>query len=188
MLRTYNDRELPVAGEYTIDASHTSVEFIARNLVITKVRGRFVNVSGIITIGDEPERSRVDVAINVASLTTGNTQRDRHLRSADFFDTARYPSITFTSTSVKANASRTWTVTGDLTIRDTTRPISFDVTFEGAKRAPQGREHIVFSAETEVEREDWGLGWNAPLETGGVLIGKQVRIELNVEAVASPRP
>ena len=188
VLRTRDDRELPVAGVYTIDPHHASVEFIARHLMITKVRGRIADVSGTITIADEPEQSHVEVEIGVAGLDTGDAQRDAHLRSADFFDVETYPTITFRSTKVEAGPSQTWTVTGDLTVRDVTRPATLEVDFEGASGSPMGDERVGFSAAGDVDREDWGLTWNIALETGGVLVGKRARIEINVEAVAPARP
>lgn len=187
VLRTHDDREIPVAGEYAIDPMHTSVEFIGRHLMITKVRGRFPEVSGTITIDDEPERSHVEVEVEVASLDSGNPQRDGQLRSPDFFDAERYPTISFRSTKVEAGTSGTWAVTGDLTVRDVTRPITLQVDFDGANASPIGDERVAFSAATEVDREDWGLTWNVALETGGVLVGRKVRIELNAQAVAAAR-
>ena len=183
VLRTYEDREIPVAGEYAIDAAHSSVEFIGRHLMITKVRGRFPAVSGAITIDEVPERSRVEVEIDVASIDTGNDQRDEHLRSPDFFHVEQHPTITFKSTKVEPGKSDTWAVTGDLTVRDVTRPVTLEVEFEGANASPFGDQRVAFSASTEVDREDWGLTWNVALETGGVLVGKKVRIELNVQAI-----
>ena len=188
VLRTHDNREIPAPGEYTIDAAHSSVEFIGRHLMITKVRGRFPEVSGTITVDDEPERSHVDVEIQVATLDTGNTQRDAHLRSADFFDAEQYPTITFRSTQVDAGDSDTWMVTGDLTVRDVTRPVTLEVDFDGANASPMGDERIAFSAAADIDREDWGLTYNVALETGGWLVGNRIRIELNVQAVASPRP
>ena len=187
ILRTHDDREIPAPGKYAIDPAHTSVEFIGRHLMITKVRGRFPEVSGTITIDDEPERSHVEVELQVASLDTGNSDRDGQLRSPDFFDVDEYPTITFRSTDVEAGTSGTWAVTGDLTVRDVTRPITLEVDFDGANVSPIGDERIAFSAAAEVDREDWGLTWNMALETGGVLVGKKVRIELNVQAVAAAR-
>jgi polyisoprenoid-binding protein YceI len=186
ILRTHDDREIPVAGVYTIDPAHTSVEFVGRHLMITKVRGRFPEVSGTITIEEEPQHSRVDVEIKVASVETGNADRDNHLRSPDFFDVEQYPAITFRSTNVEATRGGTWAVTGDLTVRDVTRPVTLQVDFDGAGASPIGDERISFSGATEVDREDWGLTWNMALETGGVLVGKKARIELNVQAVAVP--
>jgi polyisoprenoid-binding protein YceI len=187
VLRRRDDREIPVAGTYTIDPTHTSVEFIGRHLMITKVRGRLPDVSGTITIDDEPTRSHVEVEIQVATLDTGDAQRDDSLRSVDFFDVEHYPTITFRSTQVEPGAAETWMVTGDLTVREVTRPVTLEVDFDGANASPFGDERIAFSAATDVNREDWGLTWNVALETGGVLVGKKVRIELNVQAVAAPR-
>ena len=188
VLRRRDDREVPVAGTYTIDPTHTSVEFVGRHLMITKVRGRLPDVSGTITIDDEPTRSHVEVEIRVATLDTGDAQRDDSLRSADFFDVEHHPTITFRSTQVEPGTSETWMVTGDLTVRGVTRPVTLEVDFDGANASPFGDERIAFSAATDVNREDWGLTWNVALETGGVLVGKKVRIELNVQAVAAPRP
>jgi polyisoprenoid-binding protein YceI len=187
ILRTRDDREIPVAGEYTIDPAHTSVEFVGRHLMITRVRGRFPEVSGIVTIDDEPERSHVEVQLEVASLDTGNVDRDAHLRSADFFDADQHPTITFRSSNVEAIASGTWAVTGDLTVRDVTRPITLQVDFDGANASPMGDERVAFSAAADVDREDWGLTWNVALESGGLLVGKKVRIELNIQAVSIAR-
>ena len=135
-----------------------------------------------------PSSPHVEVEIDVASLDTGNAERDGHLRSPDFFDAEQYPTISFRSTKVEAGDSGTWAVTGDLTVRDVTRPITLEVDFDGANASPMGDERIAFSAATEVDREDWGLTWNVALETGGVLVGKKVRIELNVQAVAAAPP
>jgi polyisoprenoid-binding protein YceI len=187
VLRTHDDREIPVAGEYTIDPAHTTVEFIGRHLMITKVRGRFPDVSGTITIDEDPEQSHVEVEIKVAGVDTGNTDRDGHLLSPDFFNAGQFPSITFHSTKVEAGRSGTWTVNGDLTVRDVTHPVRLEVDFDGANASPVGDERIAFSAATDIDREDWGLTWNMALETGGVLVGKRVRIELNVQAIAAAR-
>jgi polyisoprenoid-binding protein YceI len=188
VLRTYEDREIPVPGEYNVDPAHSTVEFIGRHLMITKVRGRFPDVSGTITIDEIPERSHVEVEIDVASVDTGNAQRDEHLRSPDFFHAEQHPSITFRSTKVEPGKAGLWNVTGDLTVRDVTRPVTLQVEFEGANASPMGDQRVAFSAAAEVDREDWGLTWNVALETGGVLVGKKVRIDLNVQAVAVSGP
>jgi polyisoprenoid-binding protein YceI len=187
VLRTHDDRMIPVAGVYEIDGAHTSVEFIGRHLMITKVRGRFSDVRGRITVAENPEESHVDVEIGAASLNTGNDDRDNHLPSADFFDVDTYPTITFDSTLVRALPNATWEVMGDLTVRDTTRPVILQVDFDGAEVSPIGDERIGFSAATDINREDFGLTWNMALETGGLLVGKNARIELSVQAVASTR-
>src|SRR5438067_2279376 len=124
VLRTRNDQVIPAAGIYEIDGAHTSVEFVGRHLMITKVRGRFNDVRGQITIGDEPEKSHVEVEIGVTSLSSGSDDRDGHLRSADFFDVEHYPTITFVSTSVTPLRDNTWELVGDLTVRGTTKPIT----------------------------------------------------------------
>ena len=185
VLRTRDDREIPAAGVYDIDAAHTSVEFVGRHLMITKVRGRFSDVRGRITIAEEPENSHVEVEIGVASVSTGNDDRDAHLRSGDFFDVEHYPAITFSSTGVKPLRDNTWELTGDLTVHGTTKPVILEVDFDGGGPSPMGDERIGFSAGTEVNREDFGLTWNVALETGGLLVGKTARIELAVQAIAA---
>jgi polyisoprenoid-binding protein YceI len=187
VLRTRDDRLIPVAGVYDIDGAHTSVEFVGRHLMITKVRGRFSDVRGRITIGEEPENSHVEVEIGVASLSTGNDDRDAHLKSEDFFDVEHYPTITFASTAVRPRRENTWELVGDLTVRGTTRSVSLQVDFDGGGVSPMGDERIGFSAATDVNREDFGLTWNVALETGGLLVGKTARIELAVQAIAQTK-
>jgi polyisoprenoid-binding protein YceI len=188
VLRTVDDRQVPLAGEYAIDQAHTSVEFVVRHMMISNVRGRFREVSGTITVDEVPERSHVEVDINAVSIDTGIGERDRHLRSPDFFDVERHPTIRFKSTKVELAPSGAWVVTGDLTILDVTRPVTLQLSFEGANASATGGERIAFSAAAEVNREDWGLTWNQALEAGGVLIGKKARIEINLEAVAIRPP
>src|SRR2546428_13325836 len=187
VLRTPADGLIPVAGIYDIDGPHTSVEFVGRHLMITKVRGRFNDVRGQITIAEDPEKSHVEVEIGVASLSSGNDDRDAHLRSADFFDVEHYPTITFASTAVRPLRDNTWELVGDLTVRGTTRPITLQVDFDGGGASPMGDERVGFSAATEVNREDFGLTWNVALETGGFLVGKSARIELEVQAIAATK-
>src|SRR5207253_7150507 len=160
VLRTRDDRVIPVAGVYEIDGAHTSVEFVGRHLMITKVRGRFSDVRGRITIAEEPTKSHVEVEIGVASVSTGNDDRDAHLKSGDFFDVEHYPTITFASTGVKPLRDNTWELVGDLTVHGTTRPVTLQVDFDGGGASPMGDERIGFSAATEVNREDFGLTWN----------------------------
>ena len=187
VLRTHDDRLIPVAGIYDIDGPHTSVEFVGRHLMITKVRGRFNDVRGRITIAEEPENSHVEVEIGVASVSTGNDDRDAHLRSADFFDVEHYPTIAFASTAVRPLRENTWELVGDLSVRGTTRPITLQVDFDGGGSSPMGDERVGFSAATDIDREDFGLTWNVALETGGLLVGKSVRIELAVQAIAATK-
>ncbi|HZQ86666.1 MAG TPA: YceI family protein [Acidimicrobiales bacterium] len=181
-LREINGRVIPEAGEYELDKAHTAVEFVARHLMISKVRGRFNDFSGVVTVGEKPEDSSVVVTIDVPSVSTGDAQRDGHLLSPDFFDAETYPAITFRSTKVVPVKGGDWKVTGDLTVRDVTKPVVLDVEFEGSHPTPWGTTPIGFSASTELDREDFGLTWNQALETGGVLVGKKIKIELSVEA------
>src|SRR5580692_206703 len=186
LTRDHKGRVVPAAGIYDIDAKHTSVEFIARHLMISKVRGRFDDVEGTITVADVPEESSVDVTIAAASVRTGEDQRDAHLRSGDFFDVDTHPTWTFKSTKIEQDGDQ-WKVTGDLTISGSTHPVVLDVEFDGANITPWGTTALGFSASTEIDREQWGLTYNQVLETGGVMVSKKIRVELNVEAVARPQ-
>jgi polyisoprenoid-binding protein YceI len=165
-----------------LDPSHTHAAFVARHLMVTKVRGRFEKLSGQITVGESPEDSSVEVELDAASITTDWAQRDEHLRSPDFLDVARFPTVRFRSTTVEQTGPTTLKVTGDLTIRDVTKPVVLNVEYNGATATPWGSLAAGFSARTEIDREDWGITWNQALETGGVLVGKKVVIEIDVEA------
>lgn len=180
--RELEGRTLPAPGVYQLDKAHSSVEFLARHLMISKVRGTFGEFSGTVTIGEVPEDSHVEVTIDAASVSTKESTRDDHLRSPDFFDVASYPTWTFASTAVKDAGNGRWQVTGDLTVRDITKPVVLDVEFEGGGLTPWGNTAVGFSATAEIEREQWGINWNQALETGGFLVGKKVAIELQVEA------
>jgi polyisoprenoid-binding protein YceI len=136
-----------------------------------------------VNVAEVPEESSVEVSIDAGSVDTGQEQRDAHLRSPDFFDVETHPTLTFKSTSVSLAGDDHWKVVGDLTVLGTTRPVVLDVEFDGANITPWGTRAVAFSASTEIDREDWGLTYNQALETGGVVVGKKVRIELNVEAV-----
>jgi polyisoprenoid-binding protein YceI len=180
--RTVDGQTVPAPGTYTLDPAHTMVEFGVRHLGLARVRGRFTDVSGDVVIDEDITRSAVDVTIGADSIDTRDKDRDTHLRSPDFLDVDRYPQITFRSTAVTGQGDE-WTVTGDLTIRDVTRSVILVVDFEGGAKDPWGGTRIGFSAHTEINREDYGLNWNQALETGGWLIGKQVKIEISAEAV-----
>jgi len=181
--RQYRGTAVPAPGTYDLDKAHTNVEFIARHLMITKVRGRFAEFSGVVQIAEVPEESSVTVTIDAASVNTSQEQRDAHLRGADFLDVEKYPTLSFASTKVELDGDDHWKVTGDLTVMGITRPVVLDVEFDGANTTPWGTQAVAFSASTEIDREEWGLTYNQALETGGVVVGKKVRIELNVEAV-----
>jgi len=174
--------EVPVAGTWTIDAGHTSVEFIGRHFMLTKIRGRFVGVSGVVVIGQDPADSSVEVTIDMASVESGSAERDAHLRSADFFDVEHHPEATFRSTSVDWHGTEA-VVRGDLTIAGTTHPVDLQVSFVGATPDPWGNQRAVFSAVADVDREDWGLTWNMPLAAGGLLVSKRIQLEIQSELV-----
>jgi polyisoprenoid-binding protein YceI len=180
--RTVESRELPAPGRWLIDSSHSDIQVIARHMMISKVRGRFREFSGVIDIGEEPERSSVQVTIAASSIDTGDADRDRHLRSPEFLDVDRFPEIRFRSTQVSAVRDR-WQMTGDLTIRDVTRPVVVDFEFCGVATDPWGNERAGFLATTEINREDFDITWNQALEAGGFLVGKGVKVEADVEAV-----
>ncbi len=161
---TSTDRsQYPAAGVWELDPAHTSVEFVARHMMVTKVRGRFADLSGKFEIGDEITESVIDVDIDVASLSTGSADRDGHLISADFFDVDQHPTIHFTSTFITPAGDR-WKAAGDLTIRGVTKPVTLYLEYLGQVQDPWGNTKAQFSMSTEVEREDWGLTWNVPLE------------------------
>lgn len=174
---------------WTIDADHTLVEFSARHMMITKVKGRFADVEGTVEIDpDAPGNSRVEVAIDAASIDTRQSDRDDHLRSGDFLDVESHPTIRFESTGVEGDptsAGDAFRVIGDLTIRGETREVVLDATFEGHGSDPWGNERAGFSAKTSIDRRDFGLTWNQALETGGVLVGHEIEISLEVELVAA---
>jgi polyisoprenoid-binding protein YceI len=174
--------QLPAAGRWTIDPGHAEVAFIGRHFMLTKVRGRFSKISGAFEIGDDPSESSVEVTIDMNSVESGSRDRDDHLRSSDFFDVANFPEATFRSTSLTWSGAEA-TIEGELTIVGITRPVSLDVVYVGSVGDPWGGQRAVFSASTEVNREDWGLTWNVALEAGGVLVSKKIRIEIELEAV-----
>jgi len=179
---TTSTKTLPATGTWTIDPSHSEVSFKVRHLGISKTRGRFGSFRGDIVVADQPEDSRVAVEIDAASIDTKDEGRDTHLRSGDFFDADSFPTLTFVTTGVEAQGDR-WVVTGDLTIRGVTRPVVLDTEIVGLVTDPWGNDRVGFQASAEVNREDFGLTWNAALETGGLLVGKTVQIDLEVEAV-----
>jgi len=168
---------------WNIDASHTLVEFGIRHLMITTVKGRFGGVEGTIKGDmDDLTGAEVDVKIDAASIDTRDEKRDEHLRSADFFEVEKYPHMTYKSTKVTKTGEKTYTIDGELTIRDVTRPVTLEAEFLGKAVDPWGNEKVGFSAKGKLNRKDFGLTWNAPLEAGGVLVGDEVTIQLEVQA------
>lgn len=181
-VRTVDRTVLPAAGRWEIDPGHADVAFTGRHFMVTKVRGRFTDVRGAVTIADDMNDSVVDVTIGMASVESGNPARDEHLRSAELFDVERHPHATFRSVAVEWRGS-SGVVEGDLTIHGVTRRVALDVTFEGYARDPWGGDRAIFSAATKVNREDFGITWNVALETGGVLVSKDITITIDVETV-----
>ncbi len=175
-----------LTGTYTVDPSHTHIGFVARHAMVTRVRGSFTDVDGTIRVdGDDPSASRVELTIDAGSVDTRSADRDAHLRSGDFFDVDNHPHVKFVSTAISAVDDTTYRVTGELTIKDVTRELTFDLTFTGAATDPFGNERIGFEGEITVNRKDWGLTWNAALEAGGVLVSENVTLEFAVSAVRS---
>jgi polyisoprenoid-binding protein YceI len=182
--RVVNGLQVPEPGTWAIDPSHASFEFVARHLM-AKVRGSFPDVSGVATVAEVPEESTLEIEIDTTTIDTKDSNRDAHLRSNDFFSVDDHPTITFRSTAVRPDEGENeWKVDGDLTIKGVTRPVTVDVEFLGAGIDPWGNQRIGFSGVVpEVNREDWGLTWNAALETGGFLLSRSVRLEIEAELV-----
>lgn len=174
---------LPTTGTYAIDGTHSNVEITARHMMVTKVRGNFAGVSGTIEVGSNPSASSVVVEFDAATIDTRVEDRNAHLRSADFLDVENHPTIRFVSTEVSHVEGETFRLAGDLTVRGITKPIAFDFTYLGNDQDPWGQERALFEARTKFPREEWGLGWNAALESGGVLVSKDFDIEMNISAV-----
>ena len=164
------------AGTWAIDPTHTEVGFVARHLMVSKVRGSFTDVSGTVEVAENVTDSVANVVIKTASVSTGTADRDGHLKSADFFDAETYPDMTFVSTAFDGE-----TLTGDLTIKDVTKPVTLDVEFNGVATDPWGNEKAGFEATADINRTDWNLNWNAALEKGGVLVSEKIKLVLDVQ-------
>lgn len=170
--------------QWNIDAAHSSADFTVKHMMISTVRGSFSDVAGVISFDPEnPGAASVEATINVTSIDTGMADRDNHLRSADFFNVETYPTITFKSTGVRAGSASEASITGDLTIAGVTREVTMEVEFNGTGKNPYGMTVAGFAASTKINREDFGLTWNVALEAGGVLVSKEVKIMLDVQAV-----
>ena len=181
-LRVVDGVALPAAGTYVLDPTHTRIGFVARHLMVTKVRGSFGEFSGSITVGEDAKGSSAEAVIKTASVDTGTADRDAHLRSDDFFASETYPDMTFGNARVTGQKGASFTVVGDLTIKDVTREVTLDVELDGVAKDPWGNEKLAVTATTEIDREDFGLTWNVALESGGVLVSKKVRIEIEAQA------
>lgn len=182
LTRTVDGIALPTPGTFELDPSHSHVGFSVRHMM-GKVRGRFASFSGTVTIAEDPIASSVDVTIDVGSIDTRDEQRDGHLRSPDFFDAESHPKMTYRSTGLTSKGEGRYRAQGELTIKGVTRPVPLDLTFEGVGVDPWGNQRSGFSATAEIDREEFGLTWNQALETGGVLVGKKVRIDIEAQTV-----
>jgi polyisoprenoid-binding protein YceI len=169
--------DLP-AGTWTVDASHSELGFVARHLMVTKVRGQFKEFEGTVKVGDDITDSQVSAVAQIASIDTGSADRDAHLKSADFFDVENNPTMSFISTEVTPDSLK-----GDLTIKGVTKPVEFDLEFTGLATDPWGNQKAGFEASTDINRKDWGLEWNVALEGGGVLVSEKIKINLDIQLV-----
>ena len=182
-VRTVDGLELPAPGKWEIDAVHSNVSFVVRHLMVSKVRGKFGKFSGTIQVAENPEDSRVQASIDAASIDTGDPNRDAHVRSADFLDVENHPTITFSASGPIRKRGSDFTLTGDLTVRGTTKPVTLDAEYLGVVTHPQMGTRMGLSATGEINKDDFGVLYNAALETGGFVLGKTIRLELEVEAV-----
>jgi polyisoprenoid-binding protein YceI len=174
-----------ISGDYTLDPSHTRIGFSARHAMVTKVRGNFDQFEGSAHVDTaNPANSSVTVTIEAASVTTGNEQRDGHLKTPDFFDIANYPQITFVSTDVERDGAE-WAITGDLTINGVTKSVTVPFEETGSAKDPFGNTRVGFEGEVTIDRTDWNLSFNAALETGGVLVSEKVKLEFDISAIAN---
>lgn len=173
-----------LSGEYSLDPAHTRIGFVARHAMVTKVRGSFKAFEGRLLLdAADPTKSAATVTITVDSVDTGQEQRDAHLRGNDFFDVPSFPHMTFTSTGVEQIDEQTYKLTGDFTVKDVTRPITLDLEYIGSAKDPFGNLRAGFEGRASLNRKDWGLTWNAALETGGFLVSDKVQLEFDISAV-----
>jgi polyisoprenoid-binding protein YceI len=174
---------LPTPGTFDLDPAHTRVGFTARHMMISKVRGRFAEFTGSINVAEDPLQSTAEAAIEARSIDTGQPQRDGHLVSPDFLNVEKWPQLTFRSLRVTGHDRNVFTVAGELTIRDVTREVELTLEIEGVANSPYGKQVLGFTLTTEINREDFGMTWNAVVEGGGVMVGKTVKIEIEGEAI-----
>jgi polyisoprenoid-binding protein YceI len=176
-----------LSGTYALDPTHSRIGFVARHAMVTKVRGQFNDFAGTAVLdAADPSASSAELTIEVASVDTRNAQRDGHLRTNDFFDAESHPQITFRSTAVEAAGDDRYRVRGDLTIKGTTLPVTVEFEYTGTAVDPFGNQRVGFEGSTTVNRRDWGVTWNAPLEAGGVLVSEKVTLEFEVSAIRVP--
>ncbi|MFF3764927.1 YceI family protein [Streptomyces sp. NPDC001922] len=175
-----------LTGDYTIDPAHSTIGFTVRHAMVTNVRGSFGEYEGTLSLdGADPARSGASLDVRIASVDTGIADRDGHLRSGDFFDAEQFPLMTFRSTAAERTGGDSYRITGDLTIKDVTRPLAIDLEFHGSATDVYGNERVGFEGSAEILRSDWGLTWNAALETGGVMVSDKVKLTFDISAIRS---
>ncbi|MCX4513489.1 YceI family protein [Streptomyces sp. NBC_01619] len=173
-----------LSGDYTIDPAHSSIGFTVRHAMVTNVRGSFGEHEGTLRLdGSDPASSTAAIDVKIASVDTGIADRDGHLRSGDFFDVETFPLMSFRSTSAEQLGGEKYRITGDLTIKDVTRPLSIDLEFNGVATDVYGNERVGFEGSAEILRSHWGLTWNAALETGGVMVSDKVKLNFDISAI-----
>jgi polyisoprenoid-binding protein YceI len=184
--RTVDGLPIPAPGVLAVDPAHSSIEAVVRHLVIAKVRGRFTSFGGLVHVAEDPMQSWAEVTIDAASIDTGEPDRDEHLRSADFLDVKRYPTIEFRTTFLSKTGRGRFQSGGDLTMRGSTHPVVVECEYRGLATDLQGNERLVLTAESEIDRTRWGLTWNQALETGGVVVSAEVQVQAEIQAVRQP--
>ncbi|MFD9393053.1 YceI family protein [Streptomyces sp. NPDC060000] len=173
-----------LTGDYSIDPAHSTFGFVARHAMVTNVKGKFNDFTGSLHLdGTDPSKSSASIDVRMDSIDTGSADRDGHLKTADFFKTDEFPTMTFRSTSTEALGGDDYRITGDLTILGVTRPLAIDLEFNGAAKDPFGNERVGFEGKAEILRSDWGLTWNAALETGGVLVSDKIKLNFDISAI-----
>ncbi|MEV5310331.1 MULTISPECIES: YceI family protein [unclassified Streptomyces] len=173
-----------LTGDYTIDPAHTTIGFVARHAMVTNVKGKFLDFTGSLHLdGSEPSNSTATIDVVMDSIDTGNADRDGHLKSADFFKTDEFPAMTFRSTKAESLGGDDYRITGDLSILGVTKPITIDLEFNGAAKDPFGNERVGFEGKTTILRSEWGLTWNAALETGGFLVSDKIKLNFDISAI-----
>ncbi|GGQ88073.1 MULTISPECIES: YceI family protein [Streptomyces] len=173
-----------LTGAYTIDPAHSTIGFVARHAMVTNVKGKFNEFTGALHLdGTDPSKSSASIDVTMDSIDTGSADRDGHLKTADFFKTDEFPQMTFRSTATQALGGDDYRITGDLTILGVTKPLTIDLEFNGAAKDPFGNERVGFEGKAEILRSDWGLTWNAALETGGVLVSDKIKLNFDISAI-----
>ncbi|MFF3848347.1 YceI family protein [Streptomyces sp. NPDC002328] len=173
-----------LTGDYTIDPAHSTIGFVVRHAMVTNVKGKFNDFTGTLHLdGDDPSRSSAAIDVTMESIDTGSADRDGHLKSADFFKTDEFPTMTFRSTHAEAVGGEDYRITGDLTILGVTKPLTIDLEFNGSAKDPFGNERVGFEGKAQLLRSEWGLTWNAALETGGVLVSDKIKLNFDMSAI-----